>query len=42
MSNLAEFAHYMSAMVALLKWEAVEVERMSTPASIKSPMARER
>lgn len=25
------FARYMSAMVALLKWESVEVERMSTP-----------
>jgi hypothetical protein len=36
------FAHYMSAMVALLKWEAVEVERISTPASIKLPIARER
>ena len=25
------FAHYMCAMVALLKWEAEEVERLSTP-----------
>ena len=25
------FAHYMSAMVALLNWEAIEVNRMSTP-----------